>query len=164
MKVSNVNGVNQVKSNPVGKAAKAAGIAGGVSLLSKVGSDVFTNKMLIKNPELFTELSESISILKDKELTGVVKDVVNEVKMPKCIKNWYLKNLDPSSKCMQKTFKQFEEMVNNFNAGKIDYAPIVKRAAKGAGITAAVVGVACAVGLGISKAIQNKKAANAQVE
>ena len=159
MKVSNVNGVNQNSGvQVVKKAATVAGVVGGLDFAGKVGADVFAYKDLLRLPKdiVLDRLPKTAD-----EIIVRVKDLFSQIKMPKALQNLFDKKFAPNSKAMKNLENVLNEMKQVLATGKIDYAPIVKRAAKGAGVTAAVVGVACAVGLGISKAIQNKKAANA---
>lgn len=162
MKVSNVNGVNQNSGVQVAKkAATVAGVVGGLDLAGKVGADVFAYKNLLKLPKDIA--LESFPKSADEIIAGV-KDTFSQIKMPKALQNLFDKKFAPNSKAMKNLENVLNEMKQVITTGKIDYAPIVKRALKGAGVTAAVVGVACAVGFGISKAIQNKNAAKAQAE
>ena len=144
MTVSNVNGVNQVKSNPVKKAAIADGVVGGLDLAGSVALE----KAAFKN---FLNMAASNKDEYLKTLSMDVKDFMKNSKenlenLP--ISKPLIKYYDVSNpKYVAKMQDAINELKKSLETGTIDTAKILKRNLKGSAIVAGVVG---AIALGVS--------------
>lgn len=158
MKVSNVNGVNpnQVNAKDVKTAAKVATVAGGAKLVSKVTSDVFSHKSILKLAEKDPVVIKDLFSKKPEEFLSIAKNMI-EGTFPKPLSGLLNKTVEATPKNIKKYESALKEISANISSGKIDYKPILKRGLKGAGIAAVVAGAIAFAGVVISKAINASK-------
>lgn len=150
----NVSSVNQVKDSPIGKAAKVAGVVGALDLASRVGTDVLACKALLKLPK---DIVADVFSRNPKEFIAEGKEAIDALNLPKFMKKIVDKSTELSPKNIKKIESSMKEIKNVIDTGKIDLKPILKRNAKVAAISAAIVGAITLGATVISKAVKAKK-------